>query len=125
MVLVLGMVLVLARPGTSEDDDEQFLVSSSRLIFTLNAGRHFHTVIAPEFEYWPRANSAMNNGIPQINSIKKYGMKNTPPPFSYARYGNLQTLPSPTQYPMHESKNSALPPHVSLFSSFCPVSPLS
>ena len=26
--------------------------------------------------------SAMKSGIPQINNIKKYGMKNTPPPFS-------------------------------------------
>ena len=52
---------------------------------TLKAGKQFHTVIAPEFEYWPRANSAIKSGMPQMKSMRKYGMKNTPPPFSYAR----------------------------------------
>ena len=48
-------------------------------------------------EYWPRASSAINKGIPHMKSIMKYGMKKTPPPFSNASAGNRQTLPRPTQ----------------------------
>ena len=39
-----------------------------------------------------------------------YGMRKAPPPFSYARKGNLQTLPRPTEYPTQERTNSAREP---------------
>ena len=71
-------------------------------------------------EYCPKANSAIKMGIPHTNNITKYGMKKTPPPFWYAKYGKRQTLPSPTQYPMHESRNSNFPPQVSRFSISSP-----
>ena len=71
-------------------------------------------------EYCPKANSAIKIGIPHTNNITKYGMKKTPPPFWYAKYGKRQTLPSPTQYPMHESRNSNFPPQVSRFSISSP-----
>ena len=87
---------------------------------TLKAGRAFHTESVPCAEYCPNANSAIKIGIPQTNNITKYGMKKTPPPFWYAKYGKRQTLPSPTQYPMQESRNSNFPPQVSRFSISSP-----
>lgn len=35
-----------------------------------------------------------------------YGIKNAPPPFSYATYGNRQTFPNPTDKEIHDIKNS-------------------
>ena len=93
---------------------------SHNLWLTLKAGRAFHTESVPCAEYCPNANSAIKIGIPQTNNITKYGMKKTPPPFWYAKYGKRQTLPSPTQYPMQESRNSNFPPQVSRFSISSP-----
>ena len=47
-----------------------------------------------------------------INRIE-YGIRNAPPPFSKAKYGNLQTLPIPTESPTQEKINSHLEPQCS------------
>jgi len=51
------------------------------LKFTFIHGIAFQTPSVPCDEYCPIDNSVKNSGIPAINNIKKYGIKNTPPPF--------------------------------------------
>lgn len=46
-----------------------------------------------------------------MNNTMTYGMRKAPPPFSYAVFGNLQTLPRPTEKAMHDIRNSNPLPH--------------
>lgn len=39
-------------------------------------------------------------------TIKKNGTRKAPPPFLNTKYGNLQTFPKPTAYPIHANINS-------------------
>ena len=53
----------------------------------------------------------MSIGIPAVNSANKYGMKNAPPPFSYATAGNRQIFPKPIADPTAAKIKPALVPH--------------
>lgn len=46
------------------------------------------------------------------NKTITYGIRNAPPPFSYAVNGKRQMLPKPTEVWMHDIRNSVLFAHV-------------
>lgn len=52
-------------------------------------------------------------GMPSTNRKKRYGMKNTAPPFLYRMYGNLQMQPKPTHEPNILNQNSLSVVHLS------------
>ena len=51
----------------------------------LNAGIHFHAATVDAEPNWPNVNSVAKIGMPQKKSMRKYGMKNTPPPLRKAK----------------------------------------
>ena len=55
---------------------------------------------------YPIAVSIINNGTPNIVTESKYGTKKAPPPHVNTRYGNRQTLPNPTAYPIQDNQYS-------------------
>src|SRR5690625_4693064 len=52
-------------------------------------------------------------GIPAVSNATRYGMRNAPPPFSYATPGNRQMFPRPTAEPIAAMMNAACPVHCS------------
>src|SRR5699024_1486051 len=59
----------------------------------------------------PIVNSIIKIRIPEVHNANKYGIKNAPPPLSYATYGNLHIFPSPTAEPTAAIIKPALVPH--------------
>lgn len=47
-------------------------------------------------------------GFPMTNNTIMYGIRNAPPPFSYATNGKRHILPRPTEVAMHDIRNSVL-----------------
>ena len=55
-----------------------------------------YTFPGPKEQNCPTEVDRKKIGSPASTSMTKYGIKNPPPPFSYAKTGNLQMLPNPT-----------------------------
>src|SRR5690606_41436252 len=74
---------------------------------------------------WPMVNSSIRIGIPAVNNANRYGMKNAPPPFSYATYGKRHMFPRPTAEPTAAMIKPARVPHcersISLPPLFSPI----
>ena len=59
----------------------------------------------------PTINSNKSNGIPKRKTPIIYGIKNEPPPFCAAIYGNLQIFPIPTAEAIAAKTNAFLLDH--------------